>query len=119
MADQMRSVDESPLTLSELRLMKKYFPKVGHREFWLTTLTLFMKYYIWDRVHPNDDRYWKRIFKETPASLWWWWPFRGIDIVLTRMPILRNWCWITVFWGQKNPPPNDPDTSSCAYFSNR
>jgi SAM-dependent methyltransferase len=101
MADKVRSADENPLALMELRSIKEHFTKVGHREFWLATLLLFIKYYAWDRIHPNDDRYWKRIFKETNISLWWWWPLRGMDIVLTRLPLLRNWCWNTVLWGQK------------------
>jgi ubiquinone/menaquinone biosynthesis C-methylase UbiE len=101
MADQVRSEDETPLTLLELQPISSHFTNTGHREFWFATLALFIKYYIWNRVHPNNDRYWKRIFKETGTSLWWWWPLRGIDLFLTRLPLLRNWCWSTVFWGQK------------------
>ena len=105
MADQMRSIDETPLTLSELQSIKIYFQRASHREFWFASLILFVKYFVWDRVHPNDDRYWKRVFKETPSSLWWWWPFRALDMILTRLPLLRNWCWVTVFWGQKKSQP--------------
>ena len=56
MATEVRTEDESPLTLADLRLARKYFPNVQHREFWISTLLLFVKYYAVDRVHPNQDR---------------------------------------------------------------
>jgi len=101
MASKMRSEDETPLTLKELTSMRPFFKKIRHREFWFMSLFLFVKYYLVDRVHPNNDRYWKRIYKETNRSLWWWWPFRLSDSILTRVPIVRNWCWNTVIWGEK------------------
>ena len=103
MATAVRTPDESPLTVSDLRLLRKYFSNVQHREFWLSTLLLFIKYYLIDRVHPNEDRYWKRILRETPKSLWWWMPLRSLDTVLTRIPLVRWLAWNTVIWGVKSP----------------
>ena len=77
MATQVRTEDEAPLTFADVKLAGEFFEDVGHREFWIAAMALFLKYYLIDRVHPNADRYWKRIFKETPARLWWWWPLRG------------------------------------------
>ena len=65
------------------------------------TLSLFLKYYLIDRVHPNTDRYWKRIFRETPATLGWWLPLKRIDRVLTRIPLVRCLAWNMVMWGVK------------------
>jgi SAM-dependent methyltransferase len=101
MATGVRTLDESPLTIADLKLAQKYFSNVGHREFWLSALLLFVKYYLKDRVHPNADRYWKRILRETPESLWWWAPLRSLDRVLTRLPGLRWLAWNVVMWGQK------------------
>jgi SAM-dependent methyltransferase len=100
-ATEVRTEDESPLTLADLRLARKYFPNVQHREFWIATLLLFVKYYALDRVHPNQDRYWKRILRETPQSLRWWTPLRPIDAALTRLPLLRWMAWNMVMWGEK------------------
>jgi SAM-dependent methyltransferase len=104
MATEVRTEDESPLTLSDLRLARKYFPKVQHREFWISTLLLFVKYYAVDRVHPNQDRYWKRILRETPQSLRWWMPLRALDGALTHLPLARWLAWNMVMWGEKEAP---------------
>ena len=101
MATGVRTPDESPLTAADLRLAKKYFSNVGHREFWISAQLLFIKYYLKDRVHPNADRYWKRILRETPESLRWWVPLRALDRALTRIPGLRWMAWNMVMWGQK------------------
>jgi len=101
MATEVRSEDEAPLGLADIKLAKKYFVNVQHREFWMLTMVLFLKYYILDRIHPNEDRYWKRMLKETPKTLWWWMPLRAIDGVLTRLPLLRYMAWTMIMWGEK------------------
>ena len=101
MATETRTADESPLTIADLRLAGRYFRDVRHREFWLTSLLLFLKYYLVDRVHPNEDRYWKRILRETNATLGWWLPLRSLDAALTRVPLLRYLAWNMVMWGTK------------------
>jgi SAM-dependent methyltransferase len=102
MATQVRTEDEAPLTIADIRLAKKYFRGVGHREFWISTLALFLKYLLVDRVHPNQDRYWKRILREKAEDLWWWTPFRALDAALTRIPGVRWMAWNLVMWGQKH-----------------
>jgi SAM-dependent methyltransferase len=103
MATDVRSDDESPLRLRNLRLAREFFPDVQHQEFWITTLALFLKYYLIDRVHPNEDRYWKRIFRETETSLWWWKPLRSLDVLLSRIPLVKLMAWNMVMWGTKQP----------------
>ena len=107
MATEVRTEDESPLTLEDLQLARKYFPNVQHREFWISTLLLFVKYYAVDHVHPNQDRYWKRILRETPRSLRWWMPLRALDGVLTRLPLVRWLAWNMVMWGEKSTPQGE------------
>lgn len=101
MATQVRTEDESPLTIADIRLARKFFCDVGHREFWISALTLFLKYFLVDRVHPNQDRYWKRILGEKVENLWWWVPFKALDAVLTRLPGVRWIAWNVVMWGRK------------------
>ena len=101
MATAVRTPDEAPLTVADIRLAKNYFADVRHCEFWLSTLLLFVKYYLVDRIHPNRDRYWKRILRETPARLWWWTPLRALDRLLTRLPLIRWLAWNVVIWGRK------------------
>ena len=104
MAHQVRTQDESPLALRDIRLARKYFPNLQHREFWIASLLLFLKYYLVDRVHPNADRYWKRILRETGRTLWWWLPLRALDSLLTRLPLARLLSWNVVMWGTKTAP---------------
>jgi 2-polyprenyl-3-methyl-5-hydroxy-6-metoxy-1,4-benzoquinol methylase len=101
MATEVRTEDEAPLTFADVKLAGKYFQNVGHREFQIATLAIFLKYYLIDRVHPNQDRYWKRILRETPRSLWWWRPLRLADGVLTRLPLVRRLAWNMVMWGTR------------------
>lgn len=101
MATDVRTPDEQPLTFAELDRVRQHFVDVGHREFWIASLLLFMKYYAFDRVHPNADRYWKRIYKETPRSLWWWRPLAAADSVLGRTPLVRRLAWNMVMHGRK------------------
>jgi SAM-dependent methyltransferase len=102
MASEVRTSDESPLRFRVLDLFRKHFTDVRHREFWLTTLALFVKYYLVDRVHPNADRYWKRILDESPRTIGWWFlPLQRLDGVLLRLPLVRRLAWNTVIWARK------------------
>ena len=102
MATEVRTVDEHPLTVADLKLARRYFPGLQHREFWIASLLLFAKYYLKDRVHPNEQRYWKRILRENRVSLGWWMPLRYFDRVLTRIPVIRWLAWNVVMWGEKD-----------------
>jgi 2-polyprenyl-3-methyl-5-hydroxy-6-metoxy-1,4-benzoquinol methylase len=101
MATEVRTPDEAPLTKADIRLARQYFSDVQHREFWISALALFVKYYILDGISPNQDRYWKRILKETDRRLTWWKPLRSLDGLLTRLPLVRWLAWNVVLWGRK------------------
>ena len=102
MASSVRTPDESPLTLKDIELAQQYFPNLHHCEFWISTLVLFLKYFFVDRIHPNQDRYWKRILRETPETLRWWMPLRTFDKLLSRIPLIRLLAWNIVMWGEKD-----------------
>lgn len=101
MATEVRTEDESPLTVEDVKTARGFFPDVQYRQFWMASLALFFKYYLFDRVHPNDDRYWKRILKETDSSLLWWKPLSAVDSLLTRIPGLRWLSWNIVMFGTR------------------
>lgn len=102
MATKVRTEDEHPLTFDVLEVFRRHFVGVQHREFWLTTLTLFLKYYLLDRVHPNESRYWKRILEEDPRRIrWWFGPLQRLDAALLRLPVLRRLAWNIVIWAEK------------------
>lgn len=107
LATKVRTPDENPLGVADLRRIQKYIPNARPSFFWLTSLSLFLKYFLIDRVHPNADRYWKRIFRETPESLKWWMPFRKLDSILTRLPGLGWLGWNMVVIGRTNPDQHE------------
>jgi 2-polyprenyl-3-methyl-5-hydroxy-6-metoxy-1,4-benzoquinol methylase len=102
MATNVRTPDEAPLTTADIKLARQFFENVRHREFWIAALGLFVKYYALDRINPNQDRYWKRILKETDSRLGWWKLLRSLDTVLTRLPLVRWLAWNVVVWGRKS-----------------
>lgn len=107
MATKVRSFDEAPIGRKELKLAQKYFKNLTHREFWLSTLTLFLKYYFMNQKHPNSMRYWKAILKETRQGIGWWFlPMARLDAFLLRLPFIRYLAWNVVYWGNK-PPHGD------------
>lgn len=86
MANKVRTSDESPLGFSILDDFKRVFPKVSHREYWFTTLILFLKYYLINKYSPNEIRYWKRIYGERKEDIGWWFnKFKRIDEVLKEI----------------------------------
>ncbi len=99
MATDVRTDDERPLTFRDADLARKYFTEVQHREFWISTLLLFCKYFAIDRIHPNKKRYWKLIYE--PQNLAWWKPLAALDGVLTKIPLVRRLAWNMVMWGKK------------------
>jgi 2-polyprenyl-3-methyl-5-hydroxy-6-metoxy-1,4-benzoquinol methylase len=101
MATRVRTPDEAPLTFKDVALVKEYFAEVRHREFWILSLALFLKYYFIDRIHPNQQRYWKLIYRESAARLWWWRPLASVDSLLARIPLVRRLAWNTVIWGRR------------------
>jgi hypothetical protein len=54
-------------------------------------------------VHPNVDRYWKRILREPEDRLGWFRALQRVDRVLTRIPGLRWLAWNVVMWGRRPP----------------
>lgn len=102
LATKVRSHDERPLTFSVLSTFRRHFTNVRHREFWLTTQSLFLKYFLVDRVSPNESRYWKRILEEDPRRIGWWFaPLQRLDEALLALPLVRRLAWNTVIWAEK------------------
>jgi 2-polyprenyl-3-methyl-5-hydroxy-6-metoxy-1,4-benzoquinol methylase len=102
LATNVRTKDEQPLRFSHLKHFRELFSEVHYRGFWLSTLFLFFKYYFIDRVHPNTERYWKRIFEEDPNHIGWWFnPLQRLDSVMLRIPPIKYLAWNIVIWGRK------------------
>ena len=102
MAEKVRTEDEHPLKVRDMNTIRGVFPDMRHKEFWFTTLVIFLKYYFIDRKDPNEYRYWKEILKETDATIGWWFrPLLALDCALRNIPGVRWLAWNTVVWGTR------------------
>jgi SAM-dependent methyltransferase len=97
LAGTIRTDDERPLTFGDLDRFNQYFYSVDHHEFWLTTLSIFLKFYFVDRADPKRERYWKKIYTDSDKNDWLYGPLQRVDeAMLARFPVLGRLCWNTV-----------------------
>lgn len=96
-AKEIRTEDEQPLSFEQIERFKQSFDSVRHDEFWLTTLSVFLRFYLWDRVNPNQERYWKKIYTDAPRLERMFRPLHALDQRLLKLlPPLGKLCWNTV-----------------------
>ena len=96
-AKEVRTEDEKPLSFGDIRRFEANFARVEHQEFWLTTLAVFFKFFLWDRVNPNKERYWKKIYTDAAGLEKLFNPLNQLDRRLLRsLPVLGRLCWNTV-----------------------
>ncbi len=94
MAMAVRTEDEHPIKYSELKIFKKHFSQVNRKFFWLTSLIIFLKFFLINRIHPSSDRYWKLILTKENEIRGTYKFFSTIDeIILKVFPPLGWWCW--------------------------
>jgi SAM-dependent methyltransferase len=97
LAEAVRTPDERPLRFRDVRRFEPWFAEVSHREFWLTSLAIFGKFFLVDRAHPSRERYWKKVITDGPANAWWFQGLPALDeAILARLPLLSAMCWNTV-----------------------
>lgn len=97
LANQVRTTSEHPLRNRDIQIFKKNFRQVNHYEFHFLTLLIFCYFFIFEKISPNKDRYWKRIirFGKRYASAFKILYFFD-KIILRIIPPLRWFCWATV-----------------------
>lgn len=102
MATEVRTEDEHPLKMSDLKLFRKHFSQVQYHTTWFFTLFIFIKFYLIDRINPNKERYWKKIIIEHKKLEKLFIKLEKFDkLFLTIFPFLRKYCWNIVIIGNK------------------
>lgn len=97
LAKEVRTPDEHPLTLRDIRMIRKNFGRVETRYFWLTTLVIFVIMAVVQRRNPNQQRFWKVVVDEGDEWKWLYQPLEKLDrLLLTLCPPLRLLCWNVV-----------------------
>jgi 2-polyprenyl-3-methyl-5-hydroxy-6-metoxy-1,4-benzoquinol methylase len=101
-AKSVRTPDEHPLTINDVKTIKKYFSKVEIKYFWLLSMSVFLWYYFIERLDPNKTRYWKQILKDSdkitgPLKI-----LRTIDsLIFKYIPPMRWLAWNIVIRASK------------------
>ncbi len=97
MATKVRTEDEHPLTIEDLELFENMFSKVEFKMTWLFSLWIFLKFFLVDRIHPNSDRYWKRVVTHHREIEPTYKKLERVDNwILKSFPFLRRYCWNVV-----------------------
>lgn len=102
MATKNRTENEKPVGISELKMISRYFTIEKKRFFWLTMQSIFLKFFFFDKVHPNQDKYYKRIYHVEYKKTWWH-PFKVLDSIFCALPLLRWLSWNIVVIARKSP----------------
>lgn len=96
-ASTVRTRNEHPFKFKDFKTLEELFVKVSHREFWLTTQWLFMRFFLIEHVSPRKERYWKKIIADAERLGSRYKRLEKVDRVLLKsVPWLRRFCWNTV-----------------------
>ncbi len=102
MATEVRTEDEHPIKMSELKLFDRYFSSIEFSTAWFFTLWLFIKFFLIDRVDPNKERYWKKILTDADKLKKTYIPLEKIDRLFFKIfPFMRRYCWNIIIMAKK------------------
>ena len=83
-------------------MFHRYFSRVDYEMTWFFTLMIFAKFYLIDRIHPNSERYWKKIIYEHSNLHRLYTTFEKLDNkVLNVLPFFKRYCWNVVVIAQR------------------
>ena len=93
MATKVRTEDERPLDIGIVRMFEHMFSKVEYDTFWLAALWIFIRFYFFERVDPNRERYWKKIITEEPRLRPVYLRLEKLDRILKKINYLKRFSW--------------------------
>jgi ubiquinone/menaquinone biosynthesis C-methylase UbiE len=92
-AVKVRTEDEQPLGFSILETFRNLFAQFEYDTFWLATLWIFLRFYLIERVDPNEERYWKKILAEEPRLRSSYLQLEKLDLLIKKIPYLKIFAW--------------------------
>jgi len=94
MAKEVRTDDEKPLDINIVKTVGKIFSDVSYDTFWIATLWIFIRFFLVERVDPNQERYWKKIIYEEERLRDSYKRLERIDNAIKKMiPYLKRFAW--------------------------
>jgi SAM-dependent methyltransferase len=101
MATDVRTPDEHPLRLRDVRSITRRFGSAEVRWFWFSTLLIFVWMFAVQRRSPNRERFWKTVIDEADRWRPLHRPLERMDTFLLKwIPFLRPLCWNVVIVGR-------------------
>ncbi|HUR60213.1 MAG TPA: class I SAM-dependent methyltransferase [Opitutaceae bacterium] len=100
-ATEVRTPDEHPLRLRDIKSVTSRFAAAEVRWFWFSTLLLFVWMVAVQRRNPNRERFWKKVIDESERWEKIYRPLEKFDTwALQWLPFLRPLCWNVVIIGR-------------------
>lgn len=93
MATKVRTDDETPLDIQIVDAVRSRFSQVEYDTFWLATLWIFLRFYLIEKVNPNEERYWKKIILEHERLAPSYRRLENLDTLLKQIPLLKRFAW--------------------------
>jgi hypothetical protein len=93
MATEVRTTDEMPLAIGIINFVRSLFSKAVYDTFWLATLWIFLRFYLIERVNPNEERYWKKIIAENTRLEPIYRRLERLDTLLKQVPFMKRFAW--------------------------
>jgi len=104
-ATKVRTEDEHPLRLRDVRAITARFARAEVTWFWFTTLLIFVLMVVAQFRSPNKERFWKKVVDEADSWAWLYRPLAALDRgLLAVLPFLRPLCWNVVIVAQSPKP---------------
>jgi ubiquinone/menaquinone biosynthesis C-methylase UbiE len=101
MASKVRTDDEHPLDIQVIDKTKQIFSKVEYDTFWLATLWIFLRFYLIEGIHPNEQRYWKKILTDELRLRRTYYRLEKLDYLLKKIPYMKRFAWNIAIVAQK------------------
>ena len=93
MATKVRTEDETPLDINIVKFIDSIYSSVAYDSFWLATLWIFLRFYLIEKVHPNQERYWKKIIIEQARLEPSYRRLENLDTILKKIPGMKKFAW--------------------------
>ena len=92
-ATKVRTEDETPLDINIVKTVQGLFTKTTYDTFWIATLWIFLRFYLIEKVNPNEERYWKKIILEQARLEPGYRRLERLDTVLKKIPFVKRFAW--------------------------
>ena len=106
LANEVRTDDEHPLRMADIRGITDRFERADTTWYWLTANLVFVLLAITKIGRFHQTRMWKAVIDESARWNWIYQPLAALDRVLLKMlPFLRPLCWNVVIIARQPRPP--------------